>query len=172
MTTRGGAAFGPAEIAASAMNGPCGEARRRASCDGRGGLSRCGQRPARDRRHRQTKFVAPARIFVASVRIFVASVRIFVASVRIFVASVRSFVASVRSFDASVSITVSARRKAAYSCGSLGLAHALALSLLAWLIVPAQHSAAGAAMALVDGNGSGDGNGSVAASLPGENKRQ
>ena len=127
-------------------------ARRRASCDGRGGLSRCGQRPARDRRHHQTKFVAPVRIFVASVRIFVASVRIFVASVR-------SFVASVRSFDASVSITVSARRKAAYSCGSLGLAHALALSLLAWLIVPAQHSAAGAAMALVDGK-SGDGNGS------------
>ena len=145
MATRGGAAFGPAEIAASAMNGPCGEARRRASCDGRGGLSRCGQRPASDRRHRQTKFVAPVRIFVASVRIFVASVR--------------SFVASVRSFDASVSITVSARRKAAYSCGSLGLAHALALSLLAWLIVPAQHSAAGAAMALVDGK-SGDGNGS------------
>ena len=63
--TRGGAAFGPAEIAASAMNGPCGEARRRASCDGRGGLSRCGQRPASDRRHRQTNFDAPARIFDA-----------------------------------------------------------------------------------------------------------
>ena len=123
MATRGGAAFGPAEIAASAMNGPCGEARRRASCDGRGGLSRCGQRPASDRRHRQTKFVAPARIFVAPQRIFVAPAGVFVASVR--------------SFDASVSITVSARRKAAYSCGSLGLAHALALSLLAWLIVPA-----------------------------------
>ena len=145
MATRGGAAFGPAEIAASAMNGPCGEARRRASCDGRGGLSRCGQRPASDRRHRQTKFVAPARIFVAPAGIFVAPAGVFVASVR--------------SFDASVSITVSARRKAAYSCGSLGLAHALALSLLAWLIVPAQHSAAGAAMALVDGK-SGDGNGS------------
>lgn len=116
--TRGGAAFGPAEIAASAMNGPCGEARRRASCDGRGGLSRCGQRPARDRRHRQTKFVAPVRIFDASERIydasghiFDASERIFDASGRIFDASERSFDASVRSFDASVSITVSARRK-------------------------------------------------------------
>ena len=76
----------------------------------------------------QTNFVAPARIFVAPAGIFVASVR---------------------SFDASVSITVSARRKAAYSCGSLGLAHALALSLLAWLIVPAQHSAAGAALSLI-----------------------
>ena len=48
-------------------------------------------------------------------------------------------------------IAVSARRKAPTPVAAyIGLAHALALSLLAWLIVPAQHSAAGAAMALGD----------------------